>query len=159
MLVLGAFGTPAAAQTPANVDRICPNPALHTGLLLRVRAPTLVGNRPGSVVGPMIRCAHGFLVLGPYLGQDQTELPVSTAAIRRLWVRGNAGPIGLLVGVAVGALSGGGLAAVKSDQCTRGFAPMCHGNVVAGALIGGLAGGTLGYVLGHGFPHWDRIFP
>ena len=149
----------ASAQ---RVDFVCSNPRLHPGLVLRVGVFTPEGSVPGNVVGPMVRCTDGFLVLGLYPGQDDPEYRVATASIRRVWVRNHAGPLGLLVGAAAGAASGAGIAAVRSDLCYRGAPPVaspCHHDVVSYALVGGVVGGLLGYVLGRGFPHWNRIFP
>lgn len=146
-------------QAPGNV---CSSPEIHAGLVLRVRSSASPDSGRGSVIGPMVRCTNGFLVLGLYPGQDDPEYRVPTATIQRLWARDNAGPLGFLVGTAVGAAAGAGIAAVKSDLCYRGTPPVpstCHRVVVSDALVGGVVGGFLGWVLGRGFPHWSRIFP
>lgn len=149
----------ASAQ---RVDFVCSNPSLHAGLVLRVRTFTPEDSTRGAVVGPMVRCADGLLVLGLYPGQDDPEYGVPTAAVHRLWVRDNAGSVGLLAGTILGAVSGGALAAVHTNICFRGNPPAsatCHGDIAADALIGGAVGGLLGWVLGQGFPHWKRIIP
>lgn len=149
----------ASAQ---RVDFVCNNPSLHAGLVLRVRTFTPEDSTRGAVVGPMVRCGDGLLVLGLYPGQDDPEYGVPTAAVHRLWVRDNAGSVGLLAGTILGAVSGGALAAVHTNICFRGNPPAsatCHGDIAADALIGGAVGGLLGWVLGQGFPHWKRIIP
>lgn len=143
-------------------DFVCTNPELHTGLVLRVRHYTPLDTTRGSVVGPMVRCAGGYLVLGPYPGQDDPELQVPTHAIHRLWVRDNARAIGGIAGAIFGAVSGGAIAAVRTNICYRSNPPAsyhCHGDIVAGALIGGAVGGLAGWVLGRGLPHWRRLIP
>lgn len=141
---------------------MCGNSTLRAGLVLRVRSYTPLDTTRGSVVGPMVRCAGGYLVLGLYPGQDDPELQVPTHAIHRLWVRDNARVIGGIAGAIFGAASGGAIAAVRTNLCYRYNPPAsyhCHGDIVAGALIGCAVGGLAGWVLGRGFPHWSRIFP
>ena len=157
-LVLLLNGSASAQR----VDFVCGNPRLHPGLVLRVSVFTPEGSVPGSVVGPMVRCADGYLVLGLYPGQDDPEYRVPTHTIHRMWARGNARVVGFFTGAVVGAAAGGGLAAVRSDVCFRGTPPAystCHGNIAADAFIGGAVGGLLGWVLGRGLPHWSRILP
>jgi hypothetical protein len=159
LVVMLPFASDARAQAP---DRVCSSPEIRAGLVLRVRSYTPLDTTRGSVIGPLVRCTDGFLVLGLYPGQDDPEYRVATASIRRVWVRNHAGPLGLLVGTAAGAASGVGIAAVRSDLCYRGAPPVaspCHHDVVSYALVGGVVGGVLGYVLGRGFPHWNKIFP
>jgi hypothetical protein len=151
---------PAAAQTS---DFVCRHAELRTGLLVRVRAFTPIDTIRGSVVGPMISCADGYLVLGLYPGQDDPEYRVPTHIVHRLWVRGNAGLVGLFAGIVLGAGSGGAIAAARTNVCSPSGSPpvssTCHGDILADALIGGAAGGVVGWVLGRGFPHWHRIIP
>lgn len=157
-LVLLLNGSASAQR----VDFVCGNPRLHPGLVLRVRSYTPLDTTRGSVVGPMVRCAGGYLVLGLYPGQDDPELQVPTHTIHRLWVRDNARVIGGIAGAIFGAASGGAIAAVRTNICYRDNPPAsyhCHGDIVAGALIGGAVGGLLGWALGRGLPHWSRILP
>lgn len=157
-LVVSLTGTGSAQR----VDFVCSNPSLHAGLVLRVRSYTPLDTTRGSVVGPMVRCTGGYLVLGLYPGQDDPELQVPTHAIHRLWVRDNSRVIGGIAGTIFGAASGGAIAAVRTRICYR-YNPLasyhCHGDIVAGALIGGAVGGLAGWVLGQGLPHWRRIIP
>src|SRR5512143_1343531 len=71
----------ASAQ---RVDFVCSNPRLHPGLVLRVGVFTSEGSVPGSVVGPMVRCSDGYLVLGLYPGQDDPEYRVPTHTVHRM---------------------------------------------------------------------------
>lgn len=149
----------ASAQ---RVDFVCSNPRLHPGLVLRVGVFTPEGSVPGSVVGPMVRCTDGYLVLGLYPGQDDPEYRVPTHTVHRMWLRDNARVVGFFAGAVAGAAAGGALAAVRSDVCIRGNPPVsstCHGDIAADAFIGGAVGGLLGWVLGRGLPHWKRIIP
>jgi hypothetical protein len=149
----------ARAQAP---DRVCSSPEIRAGLVLRVRSSAPSDTTRGSVIGPLVRCTGGYLVLGRYPGQDDPELQVPTHSIHRLWVRDNARVIGGIAGTIFGAASGGAIAAVRTNICYRANPPAsyhCHGDIVAGALIGGAVGGLAGWVLGRGFPHWSRIFP
>jgi hypothetical protein len=150
---------PLVAQT---ADYVCHHAELRTGLLVRVRAYEPDDTTRGSVVGPMVRCAEGYLVLGRYPGQDDAAYRVPTHSIHRLWVRDNARLVGLVSGIVLGAGAGGGIAAARTEICFRGTPPAystCHGPIVADALIGGAVGGLVGWVLGRGLPHWRRIIP
>jgi hypothetical protein len=161
-LVLALLAAPHRDVKAQATDLVCTSPFLRPGLLLRVEAPAPLDTINRSVIGPMLACRDGVLLLGAYPGQASPQYPIATRAVRRLWYRGNAGELGLLAGVPVGALTGGLFAAINSSQCTSGYPPVttnCHGNVFAGVIVGGLIGGALGFVLGHGFPHWRRIFP
>lgn len=129
---------------------------------MRVRAQPMSDTTRGSVVGPLRQCIDTLLVLGSYLGQEDSTYPVRTTMIRQLWVRSNSGKLGLMTGAASGVAIVGGIAAIRSKICFVGSPAVysrCHGDIALNALIGAAAGGLAGWVLGRGFSHWKRIVP
>ena len=161
------YSGPVLAQSADSLDqtaafRICNRPSLGPTRLIRVLAHARTDTRRGSVVGPLVRCGDGVLVIGLYPGQEIPEYQVPAGMIKGVWVRDNQKTWGLVSGLLIGGLAGGGLAAAKSNLCARGSPPVqteCSGDVFVGTALGAAIGGFVGSVLGSGFPHWTRIFP
>jgi len=152
-------------QTSRSVTSICEQRGVEPGGVVRVRthlAGSVMTPRTTSVVGPVLRCREGELVLGPYLGQDAPQYVVPAAEIERVWTRGRASRLGLIVGAASGAALGALLASRQTNICPRSAqhpAGVCGGNAAVGALIGAGAGGVIGWTIGSGLPHWVRRYP
>src|SRR3989442_6775468 len=136
-------------QTSPPVTSICEQRGVEPGAVVRVRTH-LVGSvmtpRKTSVVGPVLRCSEGELVLGPYLGQDAPQYVVPAAEIERVWTRGRASRLRLIVGAVSGAALGALLASRQTNICRHSAqhpAGMCCGNAAVGAPLGAGAGGGI----------------
>ena len=150
LLVLEA---PVAAQAGTASDSgVCGMNGLTAGRLVRIHE----GPR-GSLIGPLVSCAHEGVLLGPYIGRTEPQIFVPTQLIDKLWVRGDQRTPGLFAGLAVGAVAGYSWNAVDANLCgSTGRSATCPGNRALGAVVGGLVGGFVGWGLGHGFPRWLR---
>jgi len=135
----------------------CPVVGLTPGRLLRAEAPAPLDTGHTSVVGPLLRCASDQIVLGAYLGQEDTAYVVRIRWLRRLWVRDNARRPGLIAGSATGAVTFGVFGALRSNVC--GNQATCSGPWFRDAIIGAAVGGLVGWVLGSGQPRWRQILP
>jgi hypothetical protein len=145
----------------AAATRICRHEQLQLNRVVRVLARTRTGTIHGSFVGPLERCGNGVLILGLYPGQVIPDYQIPAGAIRRVWVRGTHGTIGLIAGTVSGATLGGAIASFRTRPCVVGTPPVqtfCNGDIARSAVISGVVGGVIGWVLGRGLPRWARVF-